>query len=124
MGKLEACPICKTDTYVYTYPSCLPDKVTCGCNVCGASVGPCETEEEAENKWNKLIKNKVELVENEPLTFEQLKKLKNPIWLGRREEWAFISTMSERPYKQIWYLASDGMAKTVLFEHELFFKHK
>lgn len=54
--KLRACPICKTDMYVYSYPSPVGgDKITCGCNVCGASVGPCETEEEAERKWNKLV---------------------------------------------------------------------
>lgn len=53
---MKACPICKTDQYVYPIPfNGLDERVVCACNVCGASTGPYNTEKEAEEAWDTLV---------------------------------------------------------------------
>lgn len=59
---------------------------------------------------------------NEPLTLGQLDGMHDPVWLNCRKEWAFIASVSYEPYAQVWYFNNNGMAKTVLYHHEMFYR--
>jgi hypothetical protein len=79
---LRECPICKTGQYVYVIPfDGESDKLVCACNVCGASTGACDTEEEAERQWNILVGNRRAEPENKPLTLDELRQMDGePVW--------------------------------------------
>jgi hypothetical protein len=82
--ELKACPICKTSQYVYVIPfGGEADKLVCACNVCGASTGPCATEEESERQWNTLVGNRRAEPENKPLTLDELRQMSGePVWVN------------------------------------------
>ncbi|WP_312281577.1 hypothetical protein [Oscillibacter sp.] len=62
---------------------------------------------------------------NEPLTLEELRGMDGePVWMARAKEWVFVSTAVLEPYAQVWYFTSKGLAKTVLYHHERFYRHK
>lgn len=62
---------------------------------------------------------------NAPLPLFDLEKmLGEPVWLFNAKEWVFVASVSREPYDQVWYFTSKGFAKTVLHEHEKFYRYK
>lgn len=102
MSMLNSCPICKTDMYVYVTPgNGLSTKFVCGCNVCGASTGACDTEIEAERQWNILVEGAVE-PELRALALEELREMdRKPVWVKELEEWAIVLVDTVGQYKNM-----------------------
>lgn len=58
--ELKSCPMCKTNAYVYVVPSLMNNgKYVCICNVCGLGedFADSNTENEAEEEWNRRVKD-------------------------------------------------------------------
>lgn len=61
----------------------------------------------------------------QPLSLDELKGMEGqPVWMNKRKEWGFISTITIKPYEQVYYFNSNGFAKTVLYYHEVFYRYQ
>lgn len=62
---------------------------------------------------------------NEPLTYEQLRQMEGePVWCKKEMAYVFVSTLIDKPYKEIYYFTNRGMCKTALLHHAEFYRRK
>lgn len=62
---------------------------------------------------------------NKPLTYEQLQQMEGePVWCKKEMAYVFVSTLIDKPYKEIYYFTNRGMCKTALLHHTEFYRRK
>ena len=118
MDELKKCQFCGGEAEAINYHR---HDYTIYCKQCEAETG-WRKKKDAIAAWNHRSESA-----NAPLTLDELKQMKEdgePVWMDNAKQWAYIATVTDAPYEQVWYFTTKRFAKTVLYYHETFYRRK